>query len=144
MYNSNTKIYILTVEKLQIRIQENLIFLLILLTTHQLPLDKPNKFSMPPSPSRKKYICQKRTILHRTLKITEYNMESNKKTELSTLSLHQLEQYCIFCCILHFHLKESCKMLEKLVWKRISKVTSSSDYGIGILDTIYNSQLCHK
>lgn len=78
MDNSYTKINILTVEKLQIRIQEYLVFLLLLIT-HWLPLDKSNDFFMPLLPSRKKKIQLEKNYLPRTLRTIEHNRESNKK-----------------------------------------------------------------
>ena len=78
MDNSYTKINILTVEKLQIRIQEYLVFLLLLIT-HWLPLDKSNDFFMPLLPSRKKKIQLEKNYLPRILRTIEHNRESNKK-----------------------------------------------------------------
>lgn len=77
MDNLYTKINILTVEKLQIRIQEYLVFLNLLIT-HSLPLDKPNDFFMLLLPSRKKIQLEK-NYLPRTLRTIEHNRESNKK-----------------------------------------------------------------
>lgn len=70
MDNSYTKINILTVQKLQIRIQEYLVLLLILLITHWLPLDQPNEFFMPLLPRRKKIWLEKDYLL-RTLRAIE-------------------------------------------------------------------------
>lgn len=74
MDNSYIKINILTVEKFQIRIQEYLVFLLLLIT-HWLPLDKPNDFVMPLLPSRKKNIVRKELF---TQNIKNYRTQQGK------------------------------------------------------------------
>ena len=75
MDNSYTKINILTVEKLQIRIQEYLVFLLLLIT-HWLPLDKSNDFfNASVAQQEKKYIVRKELF---TQNIKDYRTQQGK------------------------------------------------------------------
>ena len=75
MDNSYTKINILTVEKLQIRIQEYLVFLLLLIT-HWLPLDKSNDFfNASVAQQEKKNIVRKELF---TQNIKDYRTQQGK------------------------------------------------------------------